>query len=71
MPERQLEDAALWEKLDFDREGYLMEYPEYMSHGLISALQLPWDLKYGGDKSISARSSKMVGCLFLISDCGL
>ena len=49
VPEFRHEDVALWEQLKFNREG-LVEFPEYMARGLISALQLPWDLKYGGEQ---------------------
>ena len=49
VPEFRPEDAALWEELNFNHEGASVEFPEYMSRGLIAALQMPWDLKYGGD----------------------
>ena len=49
MPEFRHEDVALWKQLKFNREG-LVEFPEYMARGLISALQLNWDLKYGGEQ---------------------
>ena len=50
VPEFRPEDAALWGQLKFDSEGYLVEFPDYMARGLISALQLHWDLKYGGEQ---------------------